>query len=56
VGAAATAGGPLWGTSYARGTVLLLNPAGALYAAIGSANLRPYAEGTDDIGHAGLHN
>ena len=27
-----------------------------LYQAIGSANLRPYVQGSDDVGHAGLSN
>jgi hypothetical protein len=41
---------------YPRNTVLLLDPAGALYAAIGAGNLRAFTDGTDTVGHAGLSN
>lgn len=34
----------------------MLDPAGPLYAAIGSGNLRAYIQGTDDVGHAALAN
>jgi hypothetical protein len=54
-GSTATAGGPLYPQTFAAGTTLVLDPAGPLYAAIGSANLRPYAD-TDAVGHAALSN
>ena len=38
------------------GTAILLDPAGALYAAIGAGNLRPYVQGQDDRGGAALSN
>jgi hypothetical protein len=55
-GSAATTGGPLWDTTYAAGTPLLLDPAGPLYAAIGAASLRPFTDGQDTVGHAALSN
>lgn len=39
-----------------RGQVLMLDPAGALYTAIGAGNLRPWVDGQDTVGHAGLSN
>ena len=54
---AATTGGPLRATAYAKGTVIVLDPAGSLYAAIGAGNLRAYVQGSDDVGHGqGLAN
>jgi hypothetical protein len=53
-GSAATTGGPLWPVSYPRNTVLLLDPAGPLFAQIGAPNLRAFTDGTDTIGHQGL--
>ena len=55
-GNAATTGGPLWATTYRTGQVIVLDPAGALYAAIGAANLRAYQQGTDDVSHAAISN
>jgi hypothetical protein len=43
-GSAATTGGPLWGTSYPKGTVIMLDPAGSLYNAIGAGNLRAFTD------------
>jgi hypothetical protein len=42
--------------TFLEGTAIVLDPAGALYAAIGSGNLRAYTQGTDDVGHAALSN
>jgi hypothetical protein len=36
--------------------VIELDPAGPLYVAIGSSNLRAYVQGQDDAGHAALAN
>jgi hypothetical protein len=49
-----TTGGPLYPQTFQAGTVLVLDPAGALYSAL-SASLRPYAD-TDAVGHAALAN
>jgi hypothetical protein len=38
------------------GQPLWLDTEGPLYAALGAANLRPWADGTDDVGHWGLSN
>jgi hypothetical protein len=42
--------------SLLTGTVIVLDPAGALYAQIGSGNLRAFVDGQDDVGHAALSN
>ena len=42
--------------TFIAGTTIVLDPAGALYAAIGAGNLRPYVQGQDDVGHAALAN
>ena len=52
-GNTATTGGALYPQAFTAGTVMVLDPAGPLYVAIGSANLRPYAD-TDAVGHAAL--
>ena len=36
--------------------VIRLDPAGPLYAAISSGNLRPYVQGQDAVGHGALAN
>jgi CubicO group peptidase (beta-lactamase class C family) len=51
-GAGATAGSTTW----YPGQVIWADPAGALYAAIGSANLRAFVDGQDNVGHWGLSN
>lgn len=51
----ATAWTQLWPTQFLAGTAILADPAGKLYAAIGSSNLRAYAD-TDAVGHAALAN
>jgi hypothetical protein len=42
------------GLTFIKGTVIELDPAGPLYVAIGSRNLRAYVQGQDDAGHAAL--
>jgi hypothetical protein len=44
------------GTTYVKGQVIVADPAGTLFAAIGAANLRAYVQGQDDSGHAALSN
>jgi hypothetical protein len=55
-GGFATTGGPLMATTYRRGQVIVLDPAGTLYGLIGAGNLRAYVQGQDDVGHAALSN
>jgi hypothetical protein len=56
-GSAATTGGPLWPALYAKGTALLLDTSGSLYAALnGAGALRAFIDGQDTAGHAGLGN
>lgn len=42
--------------TFIEGTTIMLAPAGALFTAIGSGNLRNYVQGQDDSGHAALSN
>jgi hypothetical protein len=55
-GSASTASGPLYPATYIKGTPIVLDPAGALYTAIGAGNLRAYVQGQDDRGGAALAN
>jgi hypothetical protein len=56
-GNAATTGGELQAVTYHKGQVIMLDPAGSVYAAIGAGNLRAFTQGTDDISHfAGVSN
>ena len=59
VAASAPAGGQVGTipqTTWYAGQPLLLDPAGQLYAAIGSGNLTPWIDGTSNVGHWGLSN
>jgi hypothetical protein len=59
LGNAATAvgqAGGLWPTTFISGTAIVLDPAGALFTAIGAGNLRLFTQGVDDVGHAALAN
>lgn len=47
------AGGPL---VFKQGQPIMLDPAGALYAAIGAASLRSFTDGTDTVSHFGISN
>jgi hypothetical protein len=42
--------------TFLAGTAIVLDPAGALYAAIGAGNLRAFTQGTDNVGHVALSN
>jgi hypothetical protein len=55
-GSAPTTGGPLMPITLIPNQVIMLDPAGPLYALIGAGNLRPFVDGQDTVGHAGLHN
>jgi hypothetical protein len=55
-GSAATASGPLLPLMFVKGTTIVLDPAGAVYAAIGAGNLRAFTDGQDTAGHAALAN
>lgn len=39
-----------------KGTPIVLDPAGPLFAVIGAGNLRAYVPGQDDVSHAALSN
>ena len=54
--AATSAGAVLWPTTFIAGTAIVLDPAGALYAAIGAGNLRAWVQGTDDVSHTATGN
>ena len=55
-GSASTTGGPLWPMTYIfKGTPIILDPASALYSAIGAGNLRAWSD-SEAAGHAGLAN
>lgn len=55
-GTGATTGGPLYPSTFIKGTPIILDSGSALYAAIGAGNLRAFVPGTDDVGHAALGN
>lgn len=55
-GTGATTGGPIMPSTFIKGTPIILDPASALYTAIGAGNLRAYVPGQDDVGHAALGN
>jgi hypothetical protein len=42
--------------TFRKNTVIVADPAGPLYAAIGAGNLRAFVDGQDDVGHGGLAN
>ena len=54
-GSASTTSGPLWPQTYIKGQVIMLDPASALYSAIGAGNLRAWSD-SEAVGHAGLAN
>jgi hypothetical protein len=56
-GSAATTGGPLFATTFLKGTPLVLDTGSALYRALnGAGGLRAWVPGTDDRGGAALSN
>lgn len=52
----AAAGYTYFPQTFLSGTAIVLDPAGPLFAAIGAGNLRAFAQGIDDVGHAALSN
>ncbi len=54
--ASTSAGYGVFPQTWQKGTTIILDPAGALYAAIGAGNLRAYVQGQDDVSHAALSN
>jgi hypothetical protein len=54
--AATSAGYGVFPQLFIEGTPITLDPAGALYAAIGAGNLRAYVPSQDDVSHAALGN
>lgn len=54
--ASVSAGYGVFPQTFLQGTAIILDPAGALYAAIGAGNLRAYVQGQDDRGGAALSN
>jgi hypothetical protein len=55
-GSAATAAAQLCGATYPAGMAIVLDPAGPLFAAIGSSNLRAFTDGTDTVPHQAISN
>jgi hypothetical protein len=55
-GSKATVDGQLQAVTYQKGMVIILDPAGSDYAAIGAGNLRAYVQGSDDRGPSGVSN
>ncbi len=55
-GGAPTVSGQLWPTTFLQGQVIMLDPAGALYTAIGAGNLRPFTEAQESGGQIGTAN
>jgi hypothetical protein len=51
-----TTGGPAFPVMLIKGTPIVLDPAGQVYAAIGAGNLRAWVDGQDAVGHAALGN
>lgn len=54
--AATSAGYGVFPQVITKGTPIVLDPAGVLFAAIGAGNLRAYVPGTDDVSHAATAN
>lgn len=54
--ASVSAGYGVFPQTFLAGTTIVLDPAGPLYGAISTGNLRAYVQGTDDVGHAALSN
>lgn len=45
-----------WPQTFLAGQAIVLDPAGALYAAIGAGNLTAWVDGTSNVGHQALSN
>jgi hypothetical protein len=54
--ASTSAGYGLFPQTFIKGTPIILDPASALYTAIGAGNLRAFVDGQDTVGHAALSN
>lgn len=46
----------LWPQTFLAGQAIVLDPAGALFAAIGGSNVRAWIDGTDTVSHQALSN
>jgi len=46
----------LWPLSFAQGQAVILDPARALFSAIGAGNLAAWRDGTDAVSHQALSN
>ena len=46
----------LWPMTFLSGQAIVLDPAGALYAAIGAGNLTAWIDGASNVGHQALSN
>jgi hypothetical protein len=56
-GSSATTGGPLFATTFLKGTPLILDTGSALYGALnGAGALRAFTDGQDTVGHAAIGN
>ncbi len=54
--ASISAGYGIFPQTFIAGTAIVLDSASPLYTAIGAGNLRAFADGTDNVGHAALSN
>lgn len=55
-GSVSTTGGPTWAQTYLKGQLIALDPAGALFAAIGGGNLRLVTPAQETGGSYGTAN
>lgn len=55
-GSASTVSGPLWPTTFQQGQVVVLDPAGSWFAAIGAGNLKPFTAAQETGGSLGVSN
>jgi hypothetical protein len=46
----------IWPQTFLSGQAIYLDPAGALYSAIGGSNVRAWIDGTDNVSHQALSN
>lgn len=53
---ATTGGEALWPTTFIRGTVIMLDPAGSLFTAIGAGNLKSFTAAQESGGIDGVSN
>ena len=55
-GSASTTGGPLWPVTFQPGQVVVLDPAGSWFAAIGAGNLKSFTAAQKTGGSLGTSN